>query len=342
MAELSVFFGDTGARKTTAMGDAAEYLYEATGGKPGRAIYSDGGGWKPIKGIVSAGIIQPFNIIIEPHIPQIMVRLSQGYWPAKLDPETGLRILKGKIETAEDWLPPSAEYLDKIGFYIWEGLSGTAELYMRWLRDNPNFTIGGDANSRVTILDPLSTEKDVKGNGILTFAANGKMHWNWAGQNTLDRVATFGCLPVKIVLITAHEASGNTDDDSQEPIKGPMVVGKAATGKVARNVGDCIHFEKFFKKSAGTGDNIQTTTTDVRCYFEDHPDPKLPTVSYKCKTRVAKEQVPDLKKAFPGGYFAPTDIAKFLRVSDELRGADKNSAASRKAAIDARLAQGKG
>lgn len=324
MAEVSVFFGETGARKTTAMGHAAEYLYERSGGKIGRAIYADGGGWRVIKGQVEAGLVQVFNVMDEPNFPMIMTKLSQGWWPSNLDPVTGLRPRDAKTgKPIEQWIAPSPEVWSKVGFYIWEGLTSSAELNMKYLRDTQQ-SMGGDPVGKFTIADPTSA------NSPMLFCSNNMKHYDWAATNIIERLTNFSGLPVERVLVTAHEASG-TDEGTQESIRGPALVGKKATAKVARNLGDCIHFEVYSKKVG------EVTDTDVRCYFQNHPDPKFPSIFYHCKTRVPDTQIGELKKAFPGGYFLPDKIGDFLRTSDELILKGAQDAARRKAEIDARL-----
>lgn len=315
MAIISVHFGESGSRKTTSMGSAAEYLYERTGGKRGRAIYSDGGGWQVIKGAVDAGLVEPYNIQDEPDLPLLLHKLARGWWPTAL--VDGLRPRDAKLA------PPTDATWKEVGWGIFEGLTSTSELLMKYLRDK-QISIGGDPIGKFKIDDPY-------GGAPMLFCANNLKHYDFVQGEMLTVLAEFAGQPVERWLITAHEAEG-TDDGDRAPIRGPALVGKAGTTKVAKNVGDCIHYEVVSK---AVGALIQN---EVRCYYVPHPDQKFANISYKCKSRIPEAQVGALDKAFPGGYFAPNRLGEFLRVTDELVARSGDEFAARKKAIDTKLA----
>lgn len=288
-------FGDTGSGKTTALGEAAKYLYETTGGKVGRAIYSDVGGWKPIQGMVDAGIIEPYNITNEPNIPKLLHKLAQGYWPTKL--ENGLRPPDVKLVKS----PP--EVWEKVGFYLYEGVTSSSELIMKYLRDTQQ-PIGGDPVGKFTIkADPIVGDE-------MLFCSNNMKHYDWVQGEMLVVLAELSSLPVAKVIITAHEATGQ-DNDTKDPIRGAAFVGKAATAKVGKNVGDYIHFETYAKVQ---GEVINTTR---RAYFMAHPDPKFPNITYGCKPRIPLAEIGPVLKQFPGGFFDPKDLGLYLEACDQ-------------------------
>jgi hypothetical protein len=319
VAETTLMFGDTGSGKTTALGEAAQYLYKMTGGKTGRAVYTDVGGWKPIQGMVDAGIIEPYNIIGEPNMPKLLHKLAQGYWPTRL--EGGLRPPDVKLirSPAETW--------NQIGFYLYEGITSSSELLMKFLRDTQQ-PIGGDAVGKFTIkADPIFGEE-------MLFCSNNMKHYDWVQGEMLVVLAELSSLPVAKVIITAHEATGQ-DNDTKDPIRGAAFVGKAATAKVGKNVGDYIHVETYSKVA---GEVINTTR---RAYFMAHPDPKFPNITYGCKPRIPLTEIGPVLKQFPGGYFDPKDLGLYLEACD--RAVERSTATVKewKQAVDRELALAK-
>lgn len=318
-------YGVSGSRKTSSMGPVSEYLYEKSGGKVTRAIYSDGGGWKPIKDRVEAGFIEPYNIQGEHDMPELLAKLAQGWWPERL--ENGLRP-KGVYLRA-----PTADTWKRVGAYIWEGATTSAELLMKFLRDN-QISIGGDPVGKFSVSGADFLQR-VVGEKPGLFCSNNMKHYDFAQTSVIERFGDFVSLPVDRILVTAHEASG-TDEETRDPIRGPGLVGKAGTPKIGRNVGEMIHFEKYVTPTGK--DNV--LKTEVRCYFESHPDPKFPNVSYDCKSRVPADLIPELVKEFPGGFFEPKDFGRYLKFTDDILAKGTDSAAARKASIDVRLGIG--
>jgi hypothetical protein len=309
VANTTLCFGKTGSGKTTSFGEAAKYLYEKTG-KPGRGIYSDGGGWKSIQGVVDSGIVEPYNITDEPNMPVLLHMLARGYWPDKL--EDGLRPKGVKLTPQRG--------LDKVGFYLYEGLTSSSELLMRYLRDR-QIPIGGDAVGKFTV-------KDEEGKDWL-FCANNMKHYDWVQGEMMVILAELTALPVAKVLISAHEAQG-TDEDSKDPIRGPALVGKAGTGKIGKNVGDCIHYETYLSTAKDA-----TATTAIRGYYKTHPDPKFPNIMYDCKARVPLAEIGGVEKAFPNGFFDPRDLGKFLEACDQAVNRSTTALKAWRAEVDA-------
>jgi hypothetical protein len=330
MATLTCIYGDTGSRKTTALGKAAVYMYEATGGRPGRAIYADLGNWQAIRGVMDAGICAPFNISGEPDMPLLLHKLAQGWWPIELVDGAVPNTPAARHPVQAPWAIgfPRLKYdpaaLAQVGFYIFEGLTSASDLMMKYLRDK-QVVIAQDVVGKFSIPD-----QDAGPGKQTTFCANNMKHFGWAQDEMLALLSEFAALPVPRVFISAHEATG-TDADTMDPIRGPGLPGKAGTGKVGRYLGDLIHFE-IFNKTVGA-----VQTSDVKAYYTSHPDPKFPNISYKCKTRIPEDQVAALEKRFPGGWFAPGQFDEFLRFTDELLASSGSAIAAKKAEIDARL-----
>lgn len=286
------------------MGRAARYMYERTG-LPGRAVYSDLGNWQVIRGYVDSGVMEPFNIANEPNMLMLLHKLARGYWPTKL--ENGVPVERHPVPDkavipvgdAKMKLSPGA------GFYIFEGLTSTSDLLMRYLRDY-RINIKGEVPSPFSILDP-DTGKP------MLFASNSLAHFGYVqDEMVVSLMAELAALPTERVFVTAHESEGQ-DDDTKDPIRGPALAGKKGTPRIGKNVGDLLHFEVVPAKAK---DGL--VEADYRVYFRSHPDSKFPNITYPCKTRMAEEQVAELEKQFPGGYFSPNNFDKFLQVYDEL------------------------
>ena len=236
MAILICCFGESGSRKTTSMGKAARYMYQKTG-LPGRAIYADIGNWQVIKPEVDAGLIEPFNISGEPELLMLMHKLARGEWPTKL--VNGIAQERHPVVSGSPFqlgvakMTKPVNLANSVGFYIWEGLTSTAELLMKYLRD---YRV--DIKSK----QPLSpfAAKDVENGGDMKFCANTMAHYGYV-QDELNSslLPEFAALPVERIFISAHEAASSDEEGgSKQPIRGPALVGKSATARIGKNLGD--------------------------------------------------------------------------------------------------------
>lgn len=334
MALLICSYGESSSRKTTSMGKAARYMYEITG-LPGRAIYSDTGNWQVIKPEVDAGLIEPFNISGEPEMLMLMRKLSRGEWPTKLvdgraidrhpvNPKDPIGLGAAKMTKLPD-------LGSKVGFYIWEGLTSTSELLMKYLRD---YRIDIKAK------EPLSPFQamDLDTGQAMRFCANSMAHYGYVQEELISSLLPeIAALPVARVFITAHESAGE-DEDTKAPIRGPALAGKAGTARIGKNLGDVFHYEVYNKTDPKSPTLV---TTDVRAYYKSHPDPKFPNISYKCKTRLPEDKVAALEKEFPGGYFVPGELDRFLRVYDGLLAQSSDAMIEWKRQIDLARTGGK-
>lgn len=320
MANTAVVFGDSGLFKTSNAGFAAKYEYEKTGGKIVRYISADGGGYRPIQPLVDAGIVEPFRLS-DVRNPLVVVRkLSTGYWPDRL--EHGRWI-------GERFLPPTPDTWDRVGAIIIDTITSIADLFLEDLRDKHR-SISQDVIGRFV-------EEDEK------FCASPPSHFGFVQREMLARIRSFAALPVDRVVFLAHEAKGE-ESDSRLPIRGPALVGTAATDRLPKEVGECIHFEGYAEEvetlDPATNTKVKRTNTRVRAFFTSHPDPRIPAVLYKCKPRVPAEMMPELLKKWPGGFFTPTihsGLDEFLRFEDELLACSSDRERKWKDEIDAKL-----
>lgn len=183
----------------------------------------------------------------------------------------------------------------------------------------------------------LFTEEDEK------FAANPKSHYGFVQREVLARMASWSGLPVERILFSAHERRAEDDDEAKTPIRGPALVGKAATARIPKDVGTLIHCEKLTDATEVMvdGKKVQKITNRSRWYFVSHPDPLIPRVTYSCKPRFPPNQVQPLMDKWPSGYFEPgleyggTGLDAYLRFEDELLAKQTGAEREWKAKIDA-------
>jgi len=314
-ANTFLIYGESGTFKTTQIGFFAKYIWKKYG-KRTRLISADGGGWFPIQKYVDAGIVEPYSISslvlkartnsegkLEYHSPLGVARLlSKGYWPKAKDAITATM----EPTTAKEWA--------QIGAYAVEGFTSLGDLFMEELRRDQR-PVGESAVGSFTVVVDGKEEK---------FSANNRAHYNFVQNEVHSLVRAFTNLPVHCVLFTAHEGKGE-DEGTREPIRGPAIVGKAATGKAPSWVGDCIHADSYVVQhevvDPKTNFKSRQLLTKVRMWFVRHPDPVFQNITYPAKLRVDPSQVPEVMKRWPGGYLEPTlesGIDQLLLLEDEL------------------------
>lgn len=316
-------FGDSGSYKTTNFCFAAKYMYEKTG-KPVRWVTAE-----PVipyqQALVDAGVIQLCRLSAAAENPLVVLRkLSTGLWPER--------------DTAKGWImkpldPDYKKHLHLVGerfsAYFVETLDSIGEVFMEDIR----------SKARKISEEPvgLYTEEDEK------FSANPKSHYGFVQREVVARLVSFSGLPVERVFFSAHERRGEEDDEAKSPIRGPAVVGKAATDKIGKDVGTLLHCDilSSSRTEKVDGKDVQKLEAKARWFFMNHPDARIPTVIYKCKPRFPPDQIPKLMAKWPGGYFEPgleyggTGLDSYIRFEDELLASQASSEKEWKAKIDA-------
>lgn len=232
MAELVLFYGSTGSFKTAQVVFLAKHVYERTG-KTTRLISCDGGGWKPVEdeGLITAGIVEAWNVSAIESPRSVLRKLSQGFWPKVVETGSDRRLVLQA---------PSADTWKKVGCIAVEGLTSIANVIMRDAL-NKQLKVAGDDpqaqfSEKVTTvgIDGKELTQDEK----YSFASRG--NYNDAQRAVYDIVTNFRSLPVKYVYITALEAKGE-EEDTRKTIVGPAVIGKAVTSQIGSWVGDMVH-----------------------------------------------------------------------------------------------------
>lgn len=312
----TVIFGDSGTYKTSNLGHAARYIYRKTKGKRIRLVTAEQ--FRPIEPLVEAGVIDVFSITRSTNPLVSLRKLSYGWWPNA----EGTKL----IETPKDVLE------SQVGAIFMEGLTSISDLLMEDARDKQR-QLGQTPVGKFV-------EEDEK------FCNNPLDHYGFVQREMLARIRGFCALPVDYIIFSAHEAKGE-EEVSRSPIRGPGLTGTAATDKVAKEVGNLLHFEVYSEPVEQLDSKTKQRTTiyrtNVRAFFVPHPDPKVAGVLYKCKTRVPPERINELVKRFPGGYFEPSlsnGLDLFLQAEDELTSRDATAAAVEwKATQDAQFKQ---
>jgi len=325
MAELILVYGGTGSFKTAQLKFLAKYAYKAWG-KRTRLASCDGGGWKPLESSVKAGLIEAWGVSTLENPRTVLRKLSQGFWPKPLN---------GKLVLAED----KRHLADKIGVFALEGLTSVANVIMRDAL-NKQMVVAGDQkgergaisfDEKVQTINPIDG-KELTVTEKYSFATQG--NYNDAQRATYDFCTNLRSLPIPIVYLTALEARGE-EEDTKKTIIGPAVVGKAMTAQVGSWVGDQIHAEDYFvnepdptdKPPAGVDAKLykprMKQVTKARYWFIRHPD-QVTGMLFPAKPRLDPDQIPELLKIYPGGYFEPTEhsgIEVYLEVVDKLQAA---------------------
>jgi hypothetical protein len=317
-------FGDSGSYKTTNFCFAAKYMYEKTG-KPVRWVTAE-----PVipyqQALVDAGIVHLCRLSAAAENPLVVLRkLSVGFWPVKdatgqwkmspLDKDYGKHLkLVGETYSA----------------YFVETLDSIGEVFMEDIRSK--------ARKISEELVGMFVEEDEK------FAANPRSHYGFVQREVVARLVSFSGLPVERVFFSAHERRAEEDDEAKSPIRGPAIVGKAATDKIGKDVGTLLHCDivttPLVRKIEGK--DVQTLEAKARWYFVNHPDSRIQNVVYKCKPRFPPSQIKTLMDRWPGGYFEPgleygvSGLDEYLRFEDQVLATQTSGEKEWKVQVDAK------
>lgn len=320
-SNTTMLFGDSGTFKTTNLGFAARYLYEKTG-KPVRLVTAEQ--YRPIQAFIDIGIIHICHVGGGQNPLVDLRKLSYGFWPTVQPNRPGL--IMSPLAPGPDLTQHKRLLNERYSGYFIDGVDTILEMFMEDMRSK------GRKISEEMV--GMFTEEDEK------FGASPKSHYGFTQMEGLRLIKAFGSLPVSRIIFTSHEAKGE-ESDTRAAIRGPALVGHAATDKVGKQVGNCIHAEIFSEPNqrvnVATKKSENTLDTTVRYYFQNHPDQKFPGVVYKCKTRLPPERTPDLLKRWPAGYFEPTiegGLDWLLKLEDELLASQTGDLARWKQDVD--------
>lgn len=334
MARSTTIYGGTGTRKTTQAKLLAHYIARTTG-KCTLLMSTDGGGWEPCQPEIEVGMIRPYRVETSTIPLSILVNISKGYWPK--EPE----------ETRPEKINLVPINWNDVGGIVVEGWTSISQVVMRYLPD-AGINVGGEDRNK---LGGFSQDMNVEGQlKRVNLRSNTRGDYGFSQNFMYGLVMNFNSLPARDVLYTALESK--TEDDDRSTIFGPAISGKKATAQCGAWVGNLIHAQDYavprkviVDDPTKPGGKMEQDLIDmtVRFYFKKHPDPAT-GILFPAKPRVTPEQVAEMDRRFPGGFFEPdahgkNGLGDYLQTLDDLAGkqAGGESLRSWREKIDAKL-----
>ncbi len=303
-ASCGLMYGGMNSTKTTNLGRIARYLFDRYG-LTSRLISADNE-YDTLEPEIDAGIIEPFAIVNIPNPFSTLTKLSKGMWPGV--------VKRGSLSVLEMAATPP-DRMAKIGAYLIEGTTTIAEmLHQDHIR-----------NAR-------SIGEDVVGKFVedgITFAKSARSHYQQVQDYvTLDLIPTFSMLPVRWVWWTGHEYTGEDEATGQTRL-GPGVIGKAATMRVPRKVGNTFHLvmNETIKLDPQTKKNSRTL--EYRAYFEPHAS-GIGTIMWPAGVKIPVDWVPKWRERFAEGFIPlqlNSGIEQYLKFVDDMSEASGKSRA---------------
>lgn len=314
MAELTLMYGESGTYKSSNLAEAAEYIFETTGGVC--LLASADSSWAPMQPQIDRGVIVPWNLNSCDYPLSSLMKISKGYWPDKLiDGVADEKSMKAPMPNSMYCTRrnPAKEGEYKIGGMLFEGLAMIGELLKSSLEEGKRSTG-----------EPLVAQFEEQGE---SFAMGSRGTYQFVQNQTRKYVFNLKPLPCDRIIVTSHEGKG--EDDNKRPIFGPAIVGKASTDKVPQWFETTLHFESYqqtVKRKDNKGAEHQVNTIGVRAYFDRHQDNELKTIFWPAKISAPPTIKAKILEQYPLNYF-PLKIDKnglyteglhtFLRLMDE-------------------------
>lgn len=285
-------YADSGDGKSSRAHSFARYYFAKSGGKKVRLVAVEDSSRNVFQDLIDAGIVEPVWMTDSRSPLTTLERLLvDGDWPTeefdvKVDPKTGAEKRTRRWQKREEWE-------GSVSAYIVEGLTTSCELILNYLTETNRFP---------------REQADGFTEGGKTYMASSQTSFGFTQQEGIKLLKNSGMLPVDRVLWTAHEAKGKDEFGAEQAVRGPKLVGSAATDTVRKYVGVLLHADRVKNKSG---------KEEVRVYVTNHPDPKNPSVSWKAKVTTTPTKAKELINKWPDGYFVPT-----LPDADQLDGED--------------------
>jgi hypothetical protein len=259
---IILIYGGGGLGKSTLLNQLATYVWKRYGLKT-RVVGADGGGTKPFKTLMDAGIIDYWPIDQWTPINGTFATLnlaSKGWWPEDVktpgstllppteitrpcpecDGDSGAKgpgMVKKCATCKVSFgngvrLKPKMKLIngfDEVGHLSFEGVTAYGGLLLRALKElNPE---GGHCLE----------EKDIDGDVVFKIAQLGMQHYGSAQNYLQQYIAHTRTVPVPFVTWTALELRGV--DESGKPVFGPAFPGKALTAICIPWFTDVLHLE---------------------------------------------------------------------------------------------------
>lgn len=298
-------YGDSGDGKSTRAHSFARYYYAKTG-LPVVLVSAEDSSKTVFQDLIDAGIVLPIFLISSTTPLSTYERIIEGDLPIPGAYDVEKKTVKkdGKdvvVEVKKQRWMKKEEIAGNYGAYIFEGVSTITENVLDYFRETGRFP---------------REQNDGYSEGGKTFMAASQTAFGVAQGEGLKLVRNSAMLPVERILWTSHESKGKDDDGNL--IRGPKLVGSAATNVMRKLVGILLHTER--------------VEGQIRVYFENHPDQFSPKVSWKAKVTVNPFFATELKKRYPQGFFVPKlpeanadyltsrdGLIEFLELEEEIR-----------------------
>ncbi len=278
MARTILIYGESGVFKTSNVAEFCCWLNARFGGKV-RGVFGDNRG--PLREVVEAGIMEPWDIMTHADPLGCITAASQGYWPSKL--ENG--VATGKL----------TKDMSGVAGYVVEGLTEIGTLLMR----------NNEAKKRSTG-EPLVADFNLTIDGIkFEYAMGSRGTYQFVQNQTHRYVKTgFAGLDVPYVLCTSHESKGF--DDFNNPVFGPVIVGSALVDRICQWFDMALHFDKYFYELQVPGVNgaaaKKVLRTGARAYFTSHADANIKTAIWQAKLGIETYLMDGIYGMWPEGY----------------------------------------
>jgi energy-coupling factor transporter ATP-binding protein EcfA2 len=289
-------YGASGAGKTTYAVSLAHAIHKATG-KHTRWYLGDGGGATIYETGYVGEFIEVFPYNLRKFPLETTQLISEGYWPDQKSIDNN---------TFATLLPPSADDLERVGLWVFEGLTVISDYMMGDTEGGMAWRMGrGESLNR--------DESYVLKDGTMKFGGNARTHYGFVQRRDLDLIQRSRQLP-GMVLWTAHERRVD-DEETRETLFGPDVCGKALTPRIGASFGNTTHLQVVHTSKQVvdplTKKKIDSYTSERRAYTREHVDPEAKTfVKYFANTRLPRGIPTD--EAMPE-YFSPPDPVEFYR-----------------------------
>lgn len=311
--QFDLLYGPSGAGKTRALLDAAEFVHRMTGKKTRWYVGDGGRATVDASGMVEDGIIDIWDYATQTYPLTVVQRMTEGYWPVDVqDPKSKL-------------IAPTPQTVNEIGMWVFEGLYVVSEYIMGSTtgaladRAARGEKIGQD--SPVQVIDP---NEEGKAGAGLKFGGNPMAHYQFAQRRIVDAIQRTKSLP-GYKAWTTHEVQAEDKENGGEKIVGPAGPGRAMTPKIPLWFANTFHLttatKKTKQKDLATGAEVATFEMERRMYTRDHADPDG-TVFVKniANTRVATHRDAKGNIVNPMPLFlAPPDILKFYGMVEEAK-----------------------
>lgn len=341
MTERTTFliYGDSGSGKTTLIESLAVWLWRREG-KRTRLVTGDGGGWDSIQHLVTAGIVEPWDISRTSTPFETVNFATLGYWP-KQPRNPASELIPGTFTSYEAYCRRCTKVVRPKGpqgvpaNFTCSTCKATIgdrdtdienRTYQECNPENGLDKIGLYAFEGLTafanIMMAKMSDRAASGEKLGPDAAvrlldgktwvggSGLAHYGMAQRRVLDAIEKSRGLPC-YTCWTALQMRA-TDTDISLPVFGPEVVGKALTASVSRSFANSFNIAE-----VPTGGGKKERRLYITTWF----DQQNPTIPHLCKKRIpaiAADGLPDfLPIPNPPPANESWGIGKFLELLEE-------------------------